>query len=502
MDVRDYGATGNGVTDDTDAFAAALAACASTKQNLTIPAGTYKLTSPITWDASLHSVIGEGYVVLNFSALTSGPAVNVIGAGGIVHGPYQFHMRGLAIQGPDTDDTTVDGLSITTAGTGGHADDGLLFERLKVYGFRDQVVAGSQSWAVTWNACLFGHFHRYGCNITQGSNSGQGWVFNGCTWSGGSNANGDATGVYTSGNVEVFLFGCTNGENQIEFSHNGGVLNLHGCHVENRVAAQPFIKLAGGSSIRTHLAMFGGQFGGIGGKTNLIEVRADSPSDKVWVDLNGVAVNSYDQSCTVFRNLYASPVHFRQRGGYVDMGTSDGTKMATMGHDSSLLYNGDFEQSTSWAQPGWRTSGSYTTKAINTTRPHDGTHSLEVIGVGTTGDDLVWQYFPVIPGKEITVQYWYNVTAYTAGSLTPRIAFYQWDQALPQTSTGPGSVGVTRTSVANIGNIAAFTAATSGWVPHYATYTVPRGVSFGYIDFYFTNWNGTAYVDDVIVTEF
>ena len=107
ISVKDYGATGDGTTDDTSAFNSAISALAATGKSgrIDIPAGTYKLTSGITIDASVCTLVGYA-ALLDFSSFTAstGAAITVTGAAiNYVGNPY-FNgvnvMQGLKIQGP------------------------------------------------------------------------------------------------------------------------------------------------------------------------------------------------------------------------------------------------------------------------------------------------------------------------------------------------------------------------------------------------------------------
>lgn len=70
VNVKDYGAVGNGSTDDTTAMQAAITAVASTGQGLYIPAGTYKITSALTSTGHLN-MFGDGdKSILDFSSAT------------------------------------------------------------------------------------------------------------------------------------------------------------------------------------------------------------------------------------------------------------------------------------------------------------------------------------------------------------------------------------------------------------------------------------------------
>jgi hypothetical protein len=79
--VKDFGAVGNGVTNDAAAFAAAIAAVASTGQPIYVPAGTYVIGSALTSTGHLN-MFGDGdKSILDFSGATiAGSCITVSGA--------------------------------------------------------------------------------------------------------------------------------------------------------------------------------------------------------------------------------------------------------------------------------------------------------------------------------------------------------------------------------------------------------------------------------------
>jgi hypothetical protein len=54
LNAQDFGATGDGVTNDTAALNAAYAAAAASKQDLYIPSGDYLFTSQLVWDENVN----------------------------------------------------------------------------------------------------------------------------------------------------------------------------------------------------------------------------------------------------------------------------------------------------------------------------------------------------------------------------------------------------------------------------------------------------------------
>lgn len=74
VNVRDFGAVGDGTTDDTSAIQAAIA---SSTKNIYFPAGTYKVTSSLTITGAGVNISGSGSsTILNFSTLASGHAIS------------------------------------------------------------------------------------------------------------------------------------------------------------------------------------------------------------------------------------------------------------------------------------------------------------------------------------------------------------------------------------------------------------------------------------------
>jgi len=59
ISVKDYGAVGDNVADDTAELQAAYAAAKLTSKKLFVPKGTYKFTAKLTWDGEVD-IVGEG----------------------------------------------------------------------------------------------------------------------------------------------------------------------------------------------------------------------------------------------------------------------------------------------------------------------------------------------------------------------------------------------------------------------------------------------------------
>ena len=101
IDVRCYGAAGNGSTDDTAAINRALSAALATDQPLFLPHGTYKLTRPLIIDYRTRS--DTGFRVISMGAILDGktiaaqPVLEILCSGGTPISPkgcFYFNEQG------------------------------------------------------------------------------------------------------------------------------------------------------------------------------------------------------------------------------------------------------------------------------------------------------------------------------------------------------------------------------------------------------------------------
>jgi hypothetical protein len=101
IDVRCYGATGNGSTDDTAAINQALSAALATDQPLFLPHGTFKLTRPLVIDYRTRS--DTGFRVMSMGAILDGktiaaqPVLEILCSGGTPISPkgcFYFNEQG------------------------------------------------------------------------------------------------------------------------------------------------------------------------------------------------------------------------------------------------------------------------------------------------------------------------------------------------------------------------------------------------------------------------
>lgn len=254
VSVKDFGAKGDGTTDDTSAIQAAINYCAADVQQgaraLYIPAGEYKTTSPLSIPKQFIEIFGDGMwaSVVNFGT-TAG--------GGLTTAAIQYlrpMFRDFALRGDAGSGTALNLGNITGQVYLGeiknvHLQSGAnaMYAPLFFSMLMQNVAATSYSGhsfvvacgpGVTWNSCyavvcgagkagyrLTGFINMIGCN---GLNSGDWWGIFGQDITATDGYQNDFPGL---GNVyfDAQLIGC-NVEEYASVSTNGGGFLLHSPH--------------------------------------------------------------------------------------------------------------------------------------------------------------------------------------------------------------------------------------------------------------------------------
>jgi len=185
FNVLDYGADPTGATDSRNAFQATIDALVATGKSgrLDIPAGTYKLNSGITIDASVCTVVGYA-ALLDFSsfAASTGAAITITGASINYAGNPYFNgvnvIQGLKIQGPGQAVAGNTGVLFTGSALLGSNDYAM--RDCEVFSFTKGIVMGNVAYHL-----LFDHCSVFLCSVAvEGqsfANAGARNVFHRCT---------------------------------------------------------------------------------------------------------------------------------------------------------------------------------------------------------------------------------------------------------------------------------------------------------------------------------
>ncbi len=110
IDVRCYGAAGNGSADDTAAIDRALAVALASDQPLLLPHGTFKLTRPLVIDYRIRSDTGFRLIsmgaILDGRTMSSQPVLEILCSGGTSIAPkgcFYFNEQGTLFVNARTD---------------------------------------------------------------------------------------------------------------------------------------------------------------------------------------------------------------------------------------------------------------------------------------------------------------------------------------------------------------------------------------------------------------
>ncbi len=240
VSVKDFGAVGDGVADDTAAIQAAINA--SNGKRLIFPSGTYKTSSTLTYDFSASTnpddpriaLVGEGssQSVIYFTGVT-GSLLNIQGGTGggleaniLISGIYLKGTGAAATNGLLIDNCArfrADNCRFRYFGYGIKATDMLssvITEaeiRWNIYGFQFDRSNASGPNAISMIGCIVGNNYTYGGHVLQGS------TFN--FIAGSIEGNGKDTAVPSTSRWGLKLE-----ESGLE---GVGALNLNGTYIEN-----------------------------------------------------------------------------------------------------------------------------------------------------------------------------------------------------------------------------------------------------------------------------
>jgi hypothetical protein len=201
INVRDYGATGDGVTDDTPFLQSAIAAASATGSAvLYLPAGAYRTTGPLVVDVWRASIRGDGpqhtFIAPELStgqyALKLG--WDVANETGTKRGPFDA-VTGLTLAG-----AAGNGIAVGSLGTGGNAHS-MTFRDVNIYGFDVQVDLVSYTYLLRFDRVFFTNPTTYAVRLDDVTSSGENISFDSCVF-----GDGPGTMVYLNKSGASMLF--------------------------------------------------------------------------------------------------------------------------------------------------------------------------------------------------------------------------------------------------------------------------------------------------------
>lgn len=228
VNILDFGAVGDGVTDDTVAIQAAIdyVVASATPNDLVFPEGTYKCSATIVVNVGFVSCIGQR-AVLDFSTIGNIAAIQMIGGNFYFGEPYNQSdavFSGFKIIGPST--SIASGITFDQNTVGGGPAH-MIVRDCTITKFNNGLTFANNAYLITIEHC--GIFECFRCVFKPSgtTNAGENIRVNNCTLfnsdEGFRNDNGSANFNFVGTSFDGLL---------TSVAITNGQANFTGCHFE------------------------------------------------------------------------------------------------------------------------------------------------------------------------------------------------------------------------------------------------------------------------------
>jgi hypothetical protein len=421
VSVRDFGARGDGVTDDTAAIQAAF----TNGGVVYFPPGTYKISSSLNLDISVAGIKGLGQVVIDASTVTDPQAINVYSTATYGQSAglntWQRIIEGVSFKGSAAG--TLAGIAIGKIGAAYSQSHDIMVKDCGFYSFQIGVVFTDNAWRTHFQRCGFEDISSQFVFFNSPSNAGECMTFENC-WM--------INGVYNAGML------INNG--QFHFTSmsfpaggDGGYIDIQGsahvtfdkCNFETQPASVDHVILRAedntavciqNSTILINETDYSTPYFEINAGASLTIRNCSLPLyDYLQNEAYGVRSLVFGTSSRVY--LSCNAVY----GG----GLTNILKWAVVSKAANMLYNGDAEVN-SVAMWTVSTGGTGTFTNI-TTDPKTGTRHYRALSPGAGSYAEAEQKFNVsaeVAGRVIIMGMWVKQSTGTGNGFFPTINFY------------------------------------------------------------------------------
>lgn len=397
VSVKDFGAVGDGVTDDTTAIQSAINAAAATGTIVIFFSGTFVITSGINQPA--NTVVDLGNAIINASAVSTGAAWN-ISAGGEIRRIREVLIGGI-----------FKGVASPAAGVYSATTDGIKFQTSQiavqgvcVQGFKNAFEFDSNSYVIRLeNSSAWYNKRGMNCDQQDKSNMGADLIADKCLF-----AHNDF-GVYNR-LCEVKLVQCAIDSMQVGVveenitasgGSNNGQMLFEGCRFENGGSISfPWFKNSGYMVLRDPMFFEPATFSYLFDNSGVIDIEGG---------LSRLQSANYTSRNTGLGTISVYGLRPQDFNG----------ECARLSVSESGIYNSNFELGTT---AGWVvTTGSAANMTANADA-HLGAYSLQFVSGGTSFAAESWP----IPIRTGTKQALLNVYCknLNATAVYPTLKFY------------------------------------------------------------------------------
>lgn len=418
VSVKDYGATGNGTTDDTTAILNAISDATTNGYTLYVPTGTYILSGSTTLpiDIGHMSLVSDGTAILNCSAMTATYAVQIFSS--LSYPSSHTINTSNKLSGINFVSNHTSGKYGLLVGHATYANNGQTFiEHCSFEAFDINLSFTNNAWRTCFYGCSFGDAVTHQIYAPSGlSNMGESFGFYHCMIFDGGDINISSQGsqwfFYSSSVLNVPIV------------NNGDVVKIefYGGNIENPGATTPYTyaTLTSNATNGSKIAFYG---------TGITLNTTTFPISGPLFSINNAAASMTFENITWPQTV--SPVDFTAGGTlpneYVG-GSAGNVKVngsnywATGGGSNPAISlfinevrNGDFESGNmiGWTVTPYGTTGS--TMVASSTAKKNGSYGCLATSVSGGGCNST-QTKPCKPGQLTQVSAWVYVAT---GAVSP-----------------------------------------------------------------------------------
>jgi len=478
INVNDFGAVGNGTTDDSAAIQAAFTAAAILGHSRVqfSPDASYKCNSGFTIDTTLVGIEGNG-AKLDFSSMTSGTAFTIIQS--VADANYRTaynHVNSidhLILNGPGGNYASSIAVLIEDNASP-YTEAGGSFNHCAFINWGNDVVNRSGAFCWTFNKCAFtlisGTPTTYSITFPELTNNGERNMFIDCFW-----FNRKYVVDCSNGNLTTMFIGCSIDGAARAFTLSAGHTYMVGCHIEYTDDTDYWFSVANENTL---LSLENCEIISQSAKTNYSPFYSDSTAEMGGVVLKNCAFG-IGAAMTV-------PLIGGTGRALVQnlVSQKSGTKPPAVAESQNYLAYGGFESANYTGE--WTLSGG----AIRSSaQARTGTYSLSFpASVGVTPTAITTM--PAQPGQQVLGRLYYKALNITGTSGT----FYVQIDWLDKGGNSLG--GSAQLSVTS--NVTSWTMLSLNFQTPAPKSTINYKLSVNI--FGTASGTPTAYIDDVILT--
>jgi hypothetical protein len=414
ISVKDFGAKGDGTTNDTTAFTNAIAQAKTLQCALLVPQGTYVLSNSTSFeiDVGLMSLVGEGVVIFNCAAVTATYAFQVYNSLGYPEGQEVSPLNmisGIKFIGNSTAGRNGIYLAHPTYAQGCN----ILIQHCSFANFDNNMTFGSNVWRAMISHCYSaGAISTVVLFESGATNAGESMGFYSCEFVGSK--------FLIEYAAQINLFSCSLLVCQLKSNTGSVILSMYGGNIENPGTAldQTYINIVGGSNwfalYGTGITMntYSGAF------TSALFNITEASSTMVLFGITLPETPYYQPAIDTFSYCSGAGRILSYGGMYFPLGGA--AKASLSAGQSNSIYNYGFElgNTNGWVVTAYGTAGS--TAVASTTAKDHGTYGLLATAVDGGGINIT-QTMSCVAGQLVRA----NCNVKVASSTTSTVGYVQ-----------------------------------------------------------------------------